>query len=78
MKPACVYSFEQIGITDPFPFENDHQTDMPNNIIHPQELGSKINKNVYGPGRMNKKLLSPRLIYMPRKEILIKLMRACI
>ena len=35
VKPICIYDFQQIGITDPFPFENDHQLDMPAVIILP-------------------------------------------
>ena len=71
-----INSFEQIGIHDPFPLENpSDQQDMPENF---QSVRESSQEEVYDSDRMNSQFGSPAMIYIPRKELMIKMMRACI
>ena len=75
VKPNYIYTFDQIGIQDPFPFENDWKEDMPqiDDIPLPKD-----GIQVYPQKRLSSPHYSPRLIFLPRKELIVKMMRACI
>ena len=64
-------NFDEIGVTDPFPNEKkDEQREM---IKKPQSFQDFV----YPMSRMDE-YSSPRVIYLPSKDVMLKLMRACI
>lgn len=69
-----INSFKQIGWPDPFPNDN-----LPKNP-HLEKYDSYVSdadELVYPQSRSNKDFI-PLMIYIPRKELMWKMMRACI
>lgn len=64
-----INSFQQIGMTDPFPAEDVG--------FHPP-IPETYTDYVYPEARMNDPEASPMCIYVPNRIITLKLMRACI
>ena len=64
-----IHSFEQIGMVDPFPKED--------NLFTPT-LPETYVDSVYPAGRMADKDVSPMCIYIPSDLIMFKMIRACI
>ena len=67
--PSAIHSFEQVGICDPYK----------------QELGSgkvlrpKVADDlVYPKERYHRPRQSPRCIYFPTRQLMLKIMRACV
>ena len=76
-KPAMwkIHRFVQVDVNEPYPEEHDDQTD----IATEEAWGpSAVETDVYPPGRAGCANSSPVCLYMPRNELLLKLMRACI
>lgn len=76
-EPAMwkVHRFVQIDVNEPYPEEHDDQTD----IAADEASGpSNVETDVYPPGRVGCADFGPRCMYVPRNELLLKLMRACI
>ena len=69
-KKFNINSFSQIGMVDPFPFENKYERE------HPLVVPVSINDMVYDYKRYYPANSVPQ-IYIPRKELMYKLMRAC-
>ena len=68
----CSYnitSFEQLGWKDPYPKEN--------RIQNKWKMPQKIDDLVYKRQRFANNFI-PQVVYVPRKDIMFKLMRACI
>ena len=75
VKPFNINNLETIGLPDPFPYEEK-------NIIAEGRLPLPDSKtgvipNVYRPHRYMKGN-SPYCVYIPNKDIMFKLMRACL
>ena len=67
-QPHHIWSFEQIGLFDPFPLEL-----MESKFEIPETKDSLVyNEIKYIPGN------SPNMIYFPSKLLLFKIMKACI
>jgi len=79
-QPFLVNSFQSIGWQDPFPNEersdfDDMQDDQTSNIKFPSL--DAVNEDVY-PGFRYLQDTSPYCLYIPNKEVMFKMMRACI
>ena len=78
LPPFNVNTFRQICIEDPFPDDDKvvkgSLDDVDDSIFKvPNDVGDLI----YGKSRFLKHM-SPWQVYIPRKEIMFKIMRACI
>ena len=77
-EPFFINGFKQIGLSDPFP---DDQVNLKESLKSEEapfiSLPSTNSVSVYPASRMIKSN-SPFCIYIPRKEVMFKLMRACI
>lgn len=67
--PHNINTFAQIGWPDPFPKENSFTS----KISKP----TSINDLVYDKNRLFPRKL-PKQVYIPRKELMLKMMRACV
>ena len=65
-------NFDELGITDPFP--NEKKDNQRVNFSKPE----RVDDFVYPKSRMMDEYCSPRVIYLPSKDVMLKLMRACI
>jgi len=68
-KPHLINNFQSIGVDDPFPKEERAS----NNIKPP----CYVDELVYAESRFTKGS-SPVCVYIPNKDIMFKIMRACI
>ena len=68
-KDYRINCFEQIGWTDPFPKENLFKS----KFSKPDD----IDNLVYAKSRFNPDE-PPQVVYIPRREMMFKMMRACI
>ena len=66
-----INTFEMLGIWDPFPLENYSGQPEYRQPAHDVDL-------VYSHMRLAKKMCSPLCVYIPTKEIMFKIQRACI
>jgi len=74
VKPYLVNNLKTIGLPDPFPYEEENivaQGDLPR-----PDANDQI-PNVYRKGRYIKGN-SPYCLYIPNRDLMFKLMRACI
>ena len=78
MAPHFVNSFCQIGISDPFP-DDDQFIEGSLDDVDPEvyQMPSTPSELVYDNSRYLKGL-GPYCVYIPRKELMLKIMRACI
>lgn len=74
-RTFVINSFEQLGIMDPFCFEKHVQREDEPDAF---QLPETPYQDIYPESRLNDPECSPSEIYIPRKEIMFKLMRACI
>lgn len=74
-RPFLVNCFPQIGIEDPFP--NDDLTVIGSVDDDDCKIAQKHTDLIYDAGRYQDEF-SPLCIYIPRKELMLKMMRACI
>ena len=65
-----INSFEQIAWIDPYPQETDVTDDLFKVPLYTEDL-------IYEHGRYHEEY-QPLMIYIPRKDVMMKLMRACI
>ena len=78
-----VTSFNQVGIEDPFPAEPYEFEEAINEIcyeptIQPDTEKLRWSTLIVDESRMNMDHCSPYCLYIPSRQILLKLMRACI
>ena len=78
-----VSSFTQIGIEDPFPqeeykFEEDIPEVCYEPTVQPETEKIRWSKLIVDECRINMEDCSPECLYIPSKQVLLKLMRACI
>ena len=75
-KPFVINSFQTIGWSDPFPHDDEFiigSLDDGDNLVVPEEpLDLVYAESRYTPDH------SPLCIYVPKKEIMLKMMRACV
>ena len=75
MRSYVIASFLKIGWSDPYAFE-----ELNNDLygeVHKQKLNLEIDTPVYNMRRLVPNE-SPACLWMPKKELMVKLMRACI
>ena len=65
-----INTFKCLGYKDPFPNESKFESDW-----RPPASSDDL---VYDHSRLKNDTIPPFLIYLPRKELMFKLMRACI
>ena len=75
MRSYVIGSFHKIGWNDPFAHE-ELNSDLESEIPKP-ELNIEIDTPVYNLKRLVPGM-SPSCLWMPKKELMVKLMRACI
>lgn len=68
-----IHSFWSLGMADPFPDEST-MIDTDNQYVGPDKFSMK--KLVYPKSRFTKEH-TPMIIYVPSREMMIKIMRAC-
>ena len=73
-KDYRINSFEQIGWNDPFPEENIFKSKCERTKVVPKD---KPNELVFSKSRFLPNT-SPWCIFIPRPEMMFKIMRACI
>ena len=75
-KPFVINSFQTIGWSDPFPQDDEFiigSLDDGDNLVVPEApLDLVYEESRYMPE------FSPLCIYVPKKEIMLKMMRACV
>lgn len=78
LAPFTINSFAQIGLSDPFP-DDDQFIEGSLDDVNPDlyKMPDSPEVKVY-PDDRYRKGFCPYCIYIPRKEIMLKLMRACI
>ena len=78
LKSYNINSFMQIGLEDPWPEDEKIITGSLDDI-DPKvyKIPTKVEDDVYAAYRYINGS-SPTVVYIPRKEIMLKLMRACI
>jgi hypothetical protein len=77
VKNYLINSFWEIGITDPFPDDEDLIIGSKDDVPKDFKLPQKVDDLVYSQSRYVEEY-SPLCIYNPAPEILLKIMRACI
>lgn len=82
LKNLYVYninSFTQIGLEDPWPDDEDIVKGSLDDIDPAvYTMPVKVTDLVYKKSRYESSVESPTQVYIPRKEIMLKLMRACV
>ena len=68
--PDRINTFASLGFKDPFPNDSKFESDWKPPVSY-DDL-------VYDRSRLKNATFPPFLIYLPRKELMFKLMRACI
>ena len=73
-----INSFTQVGLEDPFP-NDDEYIEGSLDDVDPEvyRVPTKPEDTVYGESRFIEGF-GPYCLYIPRKEIMLKLMRACV
>ena len=77
MKPFFINGFQTVGWSDPYPDDDTFiqgSCDDGDNLHLPE----KVDDWVYPEGKLSDKDFAPYQIYIPKKEIMLKMMRACI
>jgi len=77
-QPFFINSFLQIGLEDPFPDdENLYDGSLDDESPDTYKMPSKVEHPVYAESRYINGF-GPYCLYIPRRELMFKLMRACI
>ena len=73
-KPHTINYFEEVGWFDPFP-----QTSFLTNLYDAGEFEcDDITENIYPKSRVSDPENMPKSIYIPKREMMFTMMRACV
>ena len=76
-KVYLIDSLYRIGMADPFPNNPNLIITCNDDLPAEEKMVTEVGQNVYGETRYIKGF-SPYCIYIPTKDVMFKLMRACV